>query len=369
MADLKKVMQDANAKVQELRQNTPEAKVANWMKEQANKIQSSTVQYKDSKNKVKDFGTNTVKNAGSLMLNTGAMFVDPQGFVDDLSQAGKNFVDYGKRKIEQYKQNPEDIKKDIAKIPDKTGDYIYTHGADVALIGSGVAGGAKGVTNVMNKGSIAKGGVKAPTTQVQNASGLNIKTNPNAVKVYNYETKKLPIAGEYDLTSIEGMKNIQDKGLRDLLTQGDIEVQDYYHASPNPNIDVLDPSVNKRSLYGKGTYLANRSSEAVDQGMGNTLYTVETPHNQYLMDYYTSVGKQGGIPKYLADKLGLPENTVGGELYDALVERLGSKEAASKLLDDMGVKGHVVRFSDGNKYKVLYDKDSARIIDKYTRGQ
>lgn len=196
-----------------------------------------------------------------------------------------------------------------------------------------------------------------------------VKTNPNAVKIYDYEPKKLPTAGEYDLTSIEGMKNIQDKGLRDLLSQGDTEVQTYYHGSPNPNIDVLDPSFNERGLYGKGTYLANRSSEAVDQGMGNTLYTVETPHNQYLMDYYTSVGKQGGIPKYLADKLGLPENTVGGELYDALVERLGSKEAASKLLDDMGVKGHVVRFSDGNKYKVLYDKDSARIIDKYTRGQ
>lgn len=177
MADLKKVMQDANAKVQELRQNTPEAKVANWMKEQADKMQSSTVQYKDSKNKVKDFGTNTVKNAGSLMLNTGAMFVDPQGFVDDLSQAGKSAIDYGKRKIEQYKQNPEDIKKDIAKIPDKAGDYIYTHGADVALIGSGVAGGAKGVTNIMNKGNIVKGGVKAPTTQVQNASKINTKTN------------------------------------------------------------------------------------------------------------------------------------------------------------------------------------------------
>lgn len=236
---------------------------------------------------------------------------------------------------------------------------------DIGLGAAGVADIAANAPNILRSTNQL---IKPKTTSSQ-VIMPQVKTNPNAVKVYDYEPKKLPTAGEYDLTSIEGMKNIQDKGLRDLLSQGDTEVQTYYHGSPNPNIDVLDPSFNERGLYGKGTYLANRSSEAVDQGMGNTLYTVETPHNQYLMDYYTSVGKQGGIPKYLADKLGLPENIVGGELYDALVERLGSKEAASKLLDDMGVKGHVVRFSDGNKYKVLYDKDSARIIDKYTRGQ
>lgn len=122
-------------------------------------------------------------------------------------------------------------------------------------------------------------------------------------------------------------------------------------------------------IVSKISYLIdNIDSFEVTSGSKPTLYNVEIPDADTMLDYSKPINEQS---EYVLDKikqLNLTDtNMTGKEFYNSLSERLGSDKKASLELNKLGVKG--IKYKHGLTHNfVVFDDKSIQIIEKYNQS-
>lgn len=122
-------------------------------------------------------------------------------------------------------------------------------------------------------------------------------------------------------------------------------------------------------IVSKISYLVdNIDSFEVTSGSKPTLYNVEIPDADTMLDYSKPINEQS---KYVLDKikqLNLTDTAMTGkEFYNSLSERLGSDKNASLKLNELGIKG--IKYKHGLTHNfVVFDDKSIQIIEKYNQS-
>lgn len=122
-------------------------------------------------------------------------------------------------------------------------------------------------------------------------------------------------------------------------------------------------------IVSKISYLIdNIDSFEVTSGSKPTLYNVEIPDADTMLDYSKPINEQS---EYVLDKIKQlnPTNTdmTGKEFYNNLSEHLGSDKNASLKLNELGVKG--IKYKHGLTHNfVVFDDKSIQIIEKYNQS-
>lgn len=122
-------------------------------------------------------------------------------------------------------------------------------------------------------------------------------------------------------------------------------------------------------IVSKISYLIdNINNFEVTSGSKPTLYNVEIPDVDTMLDYSKPINEQS---EYVLDKikqLDLTDtNMTGKEFYNNLSESLGSDKNASLKLNELGVKG--IKYKHGLTHNfVVFDDKSIQIIEKYNQS-
>lgn len=122
-------------------------------------------------------------------------------------------------------------------------------------------------------------------------------------------------------------------------------------------------------IVSKISYLIdNIDSFEVTSGSKPTLYNVEIPDADTMLDYSKPINEQS---EYVLDKIQQlnPTNTdmTGKEFYNSLSEHLGGDKNASLKLNELGVKG--IKYKHGLTHNfVVFDDKSIQIIEKYNQS-
>lgn len=122
-------------------------------------------------------------------------------------------------------------------------------------------------------------------------------------------------------------------------------------------------------IVSKISYLIdNIDSFEVTSGSKPTLYNVEIPDADTMLDYSKPINEQS---EYVLDKIKqlnpTDTNMTGKEFYNSLSERLGSDKNASLKLNELGVKG--IKYKHGLTHNfVVFDDKSIQIIEKYNQS-
>lgn len=122
-------------------------------------------------------------------------------------------------------------------------------------------------------------------------------------------------------------------------------------------------------IVSKISYLIdNIDSFEVTSGSKPTLYNVEIPDTDTMLDYSKPINEQS---EYVLDKIKQlnPTNTdmTGKEFYNSLSEHLGGDKNASLKLNELGVKG--IKYKHGLTHNfVVFDDKSIQIIEKYNQS-
>ena len=122
-------------------------------------------------------------------------------------------------------------------------------------------------------------------------------------------------------------------------------------------------------IVSKISYLIdNIDSFEVTSGSKPTLYNVEIPDADTMLDYSKPINEQS---EYVLDKIKQlnPTNTdmTGKEFYNSLSEHLGGDKNASLKLNELGVKG--IKYKHGLTHNfVVFDDKSIQIIEKYNQS-
>lgn len=122
-------------------------------------------------------------------------------------------------------------------------------------------------------------------------------------------------------------------------------------------------------IVSKISYLIdNINNFEVTSGSKPTLYNVEIPDVDTMLDYSKPINEQS---EYVLDKikqLDLTDtNMTGKEFYNNLLESLGSDKNASLKLNELGVKG--IKYKHGLTHNfVVFDDKSIQIIEKYNQS-
>nr|DAX90566.1 MAG TPA: crystallin beta/gamma motif-containing protein [Caudoviricetes sp.] len=122
-------------------------------------------------------------------------------------------------------------------------------------------------------------------------------------------------------------------------------------------------------IVSKISYLIdNIDSFEVTSGSKPTLYNVEIPDADTMLDYSKPINEQS---EYVLDKIKqlnpTDTNMTGKEFYNSLSERLGSDKKASLKLNELGVKG--IKYKHGLTHNfVVFDDKSIQIIEKYNQS-
>ena len=122
-------------------------------------------------------------------------------------------------------------------------------------------------------------------------------------------------------------------------------------------------------IVSKISYLIdNIDSFEVTSGSKPTLYNVEIPDADTMLDYSKPINEQS---EYVLDKIKQlnPTDTdmTGKEFYNSLSEILGSDKNASLKLNELGVKG--IKYKHGLTHNfVVFDDKSIQIIEKYNQS-
>lgn len=122
-------------------------------------------------------------------------------------------------------------------------------------------------------------------------------------------------------------------------------------------------------IISKISYLIdNINNFEVTSGSKPTLYNVEIPDVDTMLDYSKPINEQS---EYVLDKikqLDLTDtNMTGKEFYNNLSESLGSDKNASLKLNELGVKG--IKYKHGLTHNfVVFDDKSIQIIEKYNQS-
>ena len=139
-------------------------------------------------------------------------------------------------------------------------------------------------------------------------------------------------------------------------------------------IDEEQKKYNKHYIFyndivSKISYLIdNIDSFEVTSGSKPTLYNVEIPDADTMLDYSKPINEQS---EYVLDKIKqlnpTDTNMTGKEFYNSLSERLGSDKKASLELNKLGVKG--IKYKHGLTHNfVVFDDKSIQIIEKYNQS-
>lgn len=99
-----------------------------------------------------------------------------------------------------------------------------------------------------------------------------------------------------------------------------------------------------------------------------TLYNVEIPDTDTMLDYSKPINKQ---PEYVLDKINQLDptdtNETGKEFYNNLSERLGGDKNASLKLNELGIKG--IKYKHGLSHNfVVFDDKAIKVIEKYNQS-
>nr|DAV49728.1 MAG TPA: hypothetical protein [Caudoviricetes sp.] len=122
-------------------------------------------------------------------------------------------------------------------------------------------------------------------------------------------------------------------------------------------------------IVSKISYLIdNIDSFEVTSGSKPTLYNVEIPDAETMLDYSKPINEQS---EYVLDKIKQLNLTntdmTGKEFYNSLSEHLGGDKNASLKLNELGVKG--IKYKHGLTHNfVVFDDKSIQIIEKYNQS-
>lgn len=99
-----------------------------------------------------------------------------------------------------------------------------------------------------------------------------------------------------------------------------------------------------------------------------TLYNVEIPDTDTMLDYSKPINEQSGDVLNKIKQLDLTDiNKTGKEFYNDLSERLGGDKNASLKLNELGIKG--IKYKHGLSHNfVVFDDKSIQIIEKYNQS-
>lgn len=122
-------------------------------------------------------------------------------------------------------------------------------------------------------------------------------------------------------------------------------------------------------IVSKISYLIdNIDSFEVTSGSKPTLYNVEIPDVDTMLDYSKPINEQS---EYVLDKikqLDLTDtNMTGKEFYNNLSESLGSDKNASLKLNELGIKG--IKYKHGLSHNfIVFDDKAIKVIEKYNQS-
>lgn len=99
-----------------------------------------------------------------------------------------------------------------------------------------------------------------------------------------------------------------------------------------------------------------------------TLYNVEIPDTDTMLDYSKSINEQSEYVLNKIKQLDLIDiNKTGKEFYNDLSERLGGDKNASLKLNELGIKG--IKYKHGLSHNfVVFDDKAIKVIEKYNQS-
>lgn len=139
-------------------------------------------------------------------------------------------------------------------------------------------------------------------------------------------------------------------------------------------IEELRKRYNKHYIFyndivSKISYLIdNIDSFEVTSAYKSTLYNVEIPDTDTMLDYSKPINEQS---EYVSNKIKQLDptdiNKTGKEFYNDLSERLGGDKNASLKLNELGIKG--IKYKHGLSHNfVVFDDKAIKVIEKYNQS-
>ena len=113
-----------------------------------------------------------------------------------------------------------------------------------------------------------------------------------------------------------------------------------------------------------------------DTHQWNTMFEVDIPENEYLLNEQENIEKQSPIVKKAVSKISNElnssvlnnSNLSGKEFYRLLSKELGGDKSASQKLSDFGVKGITYKGEQDGTCFVVFDDKAIKVIEKYNQS-
>lgn len=113
-----------------------------------------------------------------------------------------------------------------------------------------------------------------------------------------------------------------------------------------------------------------------DTHQWNTMFEVDIPENEYLLNEQENIEKQSPIVKKAVSKISNElnssvlnnSNLSGKEFYRLLSKELGGDKLASQKLSDYGVKGITYKGEQDGTCFVVFDDKAIKVIEKYNQS-
>lgn len=113
-----------------------------------------------------------------------------------------------------------------------------------------------------------------------------------------------------------------------------------------------------------------------DTHQWNTMFEVDIPENEYLLNEQENIEKQSPIVKKAVSKISNElnssvlnnSNLSGKEFYRLLSKELGGDKSASRKLSDFGVKGITYKGEQDGICYVVFDDKAIKVIEKYNQS-
>ena len=113
-----------------------------------------------------------------------------------------------------------------------------------------------------------------------------------------------------------------------------------------------------------------------DTHQWNTMFEVDIPENEYLLNEQENIEKQSPIVKKAVSKISNElnssvlnnSNLSGKEFYKLLSKELGGDRLASKYLNEHGIKGITYEGVEDGRCYVVFDDKAIKVIEKYNQS-
>ena len=113
-----------------------------------------------------------------------------------------------------------------------------------------------------------------------------------------------------------------------------------------------------------------------DTHQWNTMFEVDIPENEYLLNEQENIEKQSPIVKKAVSKISNElnssvlnnSNLSGKEFYKLLSKELGGDRLASKYLNEHGIKGITYEGVEDGRCYVVFDEKAIKVIKKYNQS-